>query len=208
MQVRVTTHESGHSSQHSVLPTGAASGVEGPDIPRRHRSSFIRAPTSAFWDSCSAFPLYFPAHALPAILHRAPRAAQGEVEHGPRRTSYLPVNSARPTDARQNTRRRTNPASGAIKDKRTGPLDRQRLGETRQSFLGFRLRRTHGYDPPAFLSSTKILFLPASSPPSADRVRVVPGVRRVRTGAYVAPSVICMPPMFINGGAPTSMKAA
>lgn len=35
----------------------------------------------------------------------------------------------------------------------------------------------------------------------ADRVRVVPGGSTIREGAYVAPSVICMPPMFINVGA-------
>jgi len=35
----------------------------------------------------------------------------------------------------------------------------------------------------------------------ADRVRVVPGGSSIREGAYVAPSVICMPPMFINVGA-------
>jgi 2,3,4,5-tetrahydropyridine-2,6-dicarboxylate N-succinyltransferase len=35
----------------------------------------------------------------------------------------------------------------------------------------------------------------------ADRVRIVPGGSSIRTGAYVAPSVICMPPMFINVGA-------
>jgi 2,3,4,5-tetrahydropyridine-2-carboxylate N-succinyltransferase len=35
----------------------------------------------------------------------------------------------------------------------------------------------------------------------ADRVRVVPGGSSVRTGAYVAPGVVCMPPMFINVGA-------
>ena len=35
----------------------------------------------------------------------------------------------------------------------------------------------------------------------ADHVRVVPGGSSIRTGAYVAPSVICMPPMFINVGA-------
>jgi len=34
-----------------------------------------------------------------------------------------------------------------------------------------------------------------------DRVRVVPGGSAVRSGAYVAPSVICMPPMYINVGA-------
>jgi len=35
----------------------------------------------------------------------------------------------------------------------------------------------------------------------ADRIRVVPGGSSVREGSYVAPSVICMPPMFINVGA-------
>ncbi len=34
-----------------------------------------------------------------------------------------------------------------------------------------------------------------------DRVRVVPGGSSVRAGAYVAPGVVCMPPMFINTGA-------
>lgn len=34
-----------------------------------------------------------------------------------------------------------------------------------------------------------------------DSVRLVPGGSSIRTGAYVAPSVICMPPMYINIGA-------
>ncbi len=34
-----------------------------------------------------------------------------------------------------------------------------------------------------------------------DRVRIVPGGSAVRMGAYVAPTVICAPPMFINVGA-------
>lgn len=34
-----------------------------------------------------------------------------------------------------------------------------------------------------------------------ERVRVVPGGSSVRAGAYVAPSVVCMPPMYINVGA-------
>jgi 2,3,4,5-tetrahydropyridine-2,6-dicarboxylate N-succinyltransferase len=34
-----------------------------------------------------------------------------------------------------------------------------------------------------------------------DRVRIVPGGSSARVGAYIAPSVICMPPMFINIGA-------
>jgi 2,3,4,5-tetrahydropyridine-2-carboxylate N-succinyltransferase len=35
----------------------------------------------------------------------------------------------------------------------------------------------------------------------ADRVRVVPGGSSAREGAYIAPSVVCMPPMYINVGA-------
>jgi len=34
-----------------------------------------------------------------------------------------------------------------------------------------------------------------------DRVRVVPGGSSARLGAFIAPGVICMPPMFINVGA-------
>jgi 2,3,4,5-tetrahydropyridine-2,6-dicarboxylate N-succinyltransferase len=34
-----------------------------------------------------------------------------------------------------------------------------------------------------------------------DRVRIVPGGSSVRLGAYIAPSVVCMPPMFVNVGA-------
>jgi 2,3,4,5-tetrahydropyridine-2-carboxylate N-succinyltransferase len=42
---------------------------------------------------------------------------------------------------------------------------------------------------------------PARQFSAADCVRIVPGGSSVRVGAYVAPSVICMPPMFINVGA-------
>ncbi|MEM8486893.1 MAG: 2,3,4,5-tetrahydropyridine-2,6-dicarboxylate N-succinyltransferase [Bacteroidota bacterium] len=34
-----------------------------------------------------------------------------------------------------------------------------------------------------------------------DKVRVVPGGSAIRTGTYVAPGVVCMPPMYINVGA-------
>jgi 2,3,4,5-tetrahydropyridine-2-carboxylate N-succinyltransferase len=36
---------------------------------------------------------------------------------------------------------------------------------------------------------------------ASERVRVVPGGSSVRMGAYVAASVVCMPPMYINVGA-------
>lgn len=34
-----------------------------------------------------------------------------------------------------------------------------------------------------------------------DNVRIVPGGSTIRDGAYVAPGVVCMPPMFVNAGA-------
>jgi 2,3,4,5-tetrahydropyridine-2-carboxylate N-succinyltransferase len=36
---------------------------------------------------------------------------------------------------------------------------------------------------------------------AADNVRVVPGGSSIRDGAYVAPGVVCMPPMYVNAGA-------
>jgi 2,3,4,5-tetrahydropyridine-2-carboxylate N-succinyltransferase len=35
----------------------------------------------------------------------------------------------------------------------------------------------------------------------SDNVRLVPGGSAIRTGSYIAPGVICMPPMYINIGA-------
>jgi 2,3,4,5-tetrahydropyridine-2,6-dicarboxylate N-succinyltransferase len=35
----------------------------------------------------------------------------------------------------------------------------------------------------------------------SDNVRVVPGGSSIRRGAYVAPGVVCMPPMYVNVGA-------
>ena len=36
---------------------------------------------------------------------------------------------------------------------------------------------------------------------AADRVRIVPGGSSIRDGAYLAPGVVCMPPMYVNAGA-------
>jgi len=35
----------------------------------------------------------------------------------------------------------------------------------------------------------------------SDRVRIVPGGSTIRDGAYLAPGVVCMPPMYVNVGA-------
>jgi 2,3,4,5-tetrahydropyridine-2-carboxylate N-succinyltransferase len=43
--------------------------------------------------------------------------------------------------------------------------------------------------------------LPMRKPGLAAGVRIVPGGSAVRDGAYIAPGVICMPPMYINIGA-------
>lgn len=67
--------------------------------------------------------------------------------------------------------------------------------------LGFRLGELTEMGSGACLSFVDKDTFPARKFSVADRVRVVPGGSSVRAGAYVAPSVICMPPMFINVGA-------
>jgi 2,3,4,5-tetrahydropyridine-2,6-dicarboxylate N-succinyltransferase len=66
--------------------------------------------------------------------------------------------------------------------------------------LGFRLGELVETGSAAMTFVDKDTF-PARQFSLADRVRIVPGGSSVRLGAYVAPSVICMPPMFINVGA-------
>jgi 2,3,4,5-tetrahydropyridine-2,6-dicarboxylate N-succinyltransferase len=65
--------------------------------------------------------------------------------------------------------------------------------------LGFRLGVLQ--EMPAGLSFIDKDTFPARQFTVADRVRVVPGGSSIRVGAYIAPSVVCMPPMFINVGA-------
>jgi 2,3,4,5-tetrahydropyridine-2-carboxylate N-succinyltransferase len=43
--------------------------------------------------------------------------------------------------------------------------------------------------------------LPLKRPRLDARVRIVPGGSAIRDGAYIAPGVICMPPMYVNIGA-------
>ena len=67
--------------------------------------------------------------------------------------------------------------------------------------LGFRLGQLTAMGSGECLSFVDKDTFPARKFTVDDRVRVVPGGSSVRMGAYVAPSVICMPPMFINVGA-------
>jgi 2,3,4,5-tetrahydropyridine-2-carboxylate N-succinyltransferase len=66
--------------------------------------------------------------------------------------------------------------------------------------LGFRLGVLTEF-PAAGLSFVDKSTFPVRHFGSADGVRVVPGGSSVRAGAYVARSVVCMPPMYINAGA-------
>jgi len=67
--------------------------------------------------------------------------------------------------------------------------------------LGFRLGELQQVSDGDVLAFVDKDTFPARRLTLADRVRMVPGGSSIREGAYVAPSVVCMPPMFINVGA-------
>ena len=67
--------------------------------------------------------------------------------------------------------------------------------------VGFRLGELQEMSDGDVLSFVDKDTFPARRLTLADRIRLVPGGSSIREGAYVAPSVICMPPMFINVGA-------
>lgn len=67
--------------------------------------------------------------------------------------------------------------------------------------LGFRLGQLVDMS-----ESNQLRFFDKDSYPARpttieDNVRIVPGGSSIRDGAYVAPGVVCMPPMFVNVGA-------
>jgi 2,3,4,5-tetrahydropyridine-2-carboxylate N-succinyltransferase len=71
--------------------------------------------------------------------------------------------------------------------------------------VGFRLGRVVDMSPPVGGRSVFHFFdkhtFPTRELRLEDQVRVVPGGSTIRRGAYVAPGVVCMPPMYINVGA-------
>jgi 2,3,4,5-tetrahydropyridine-2-carboxylate N-succinyltransferase len=66
--------------------------------------------------------------------------------------------------------------------------------------LGFRLGELQEAGGAGLSFVDKDTF-PARGFSAADKVRVVPGGSSVREGAFLAPGVICMPPMYVNAGA-------
>jgi 2,3,4,5-tetrahydropyridine-2,6-dicarboxylate N-succinyltransferase len=67
--------------------------------------------------------------------------------------------------------------------------------------LGFRLGQLSQTGDGSGLSFVDKDTFPARRFTTKDRVRIVAGGSSVREGAYIAPSVICAPPMFVNVGA-------
>jgi 2,3,4,5-tetrahydropyridine-2-carboxylate N-succinyltransferase len=124
-------------------------------------------------------------------------SAQGEVEHDPNaRKTFLEFRD-------QLTQGKIRAAEKVDGKWTVNPWVKQgillgfRLGELADMSVGASTKEA---------SSSGLSFVDKDTFPArqftiADRVRVVPGGSSVRTGAYVAPSVICMPPMFINVGA-------
>ncbi len=70
----------------------------------------------------------------------------------------------------------------------------------RAILLGFRLGVLADYSSGPFSFVDKDTYPPRTFAPE-HRVRIVPGGSAVRTGAYLAPGVVCMPPMYVNTGA-------
>jgi 2,3,4,5-tetrahydropyridine-2,6-dicarboxylate N-succinyltransferase len=66
--------------------------------------------------------------------------------------------------------------------------------------LGFRLGVLAQWEVPGLSFVDKHTY-PVRQFVPADGVRIVPGGSAIRTGAYVARGVACIPPMFINAGA-------
>lgn len=66
--------------------------------------------------------------------------------------------------------------------------------------LGFRIGRMVDYSTDDFPFYDKHTY-PVKPLRKSDDVRLVPGGSSIRTGSFVAPGVVCMPPMYINVGA-------
>jgi 2,3,4,5-tetrahydropyridine-2-carboxylate N-succinyltransferase len=66
--------------------------------------------------------------------------------------------------------------------------------------LGFRLGALEDFAGNGFSFVDKHTY-PVRHFTKADGIRLVPGGSSVRSGAYVARGVVCMPPMYINAGA-------
>lgn len=67
--------------------------------------------------------------------------------------------------------------------------------------LGFRMGTIVDMSTPEGLRYFDKHTFPLKRLTLANQVRIVPGGSSIRDGAFVAPGVVCMPPMFVNAGA-------
>ncbi len=67
--------------------------------------------------------------------------------------------------------------------------------------VGFRMGQLIEMSPSSTLRFFDKDTYPVRPTTVADNVRIVPGGSSIRDGAYVAPGVVCMPPMYVNVGA-------
>jgi 2,3,4,5-tetrahydropyridine-2-carboxylate N-succinyltransferase len=67
--------------------------------------------------------------------------------------------------------------------------------------LGFRMGRLVDMSGPSSLRFFDKDTYPIRPTTVADNIRIVPGGSSIRDGAYLAPGVVCMPPMYVNVGA-------
>ena len=93
--------------------------------------------------------------------------------------------------------------AGTIRAAERGPDGRWRANAWVKTgiLLGFRL----GHTGPAAVGGPFPFFdkdtYPLRALSAEQNIRVVPGGSAIRDGCYVAPGVVCMPPMYINVGA-------
>ena len=93
--------------------------------------------------------------------------------------------------------------SGAVRAAERGPGGAWRVNAwVKQAILlGFRIGVLTDMSVDATLRFFDKDTYPVRPTALADRVRIVPGGSSIRDGSYVAPGVVCMPPMYVNVGA-------
>lgn len=89
---------------------------------------------------------------------------------------------------------------------RAAERDRERMWHAnawvkRGILLGFRMGTIVDMSPSDGLRFLDKHTYPLKKISTEDQVRIVPGGSSIRDGAYIAPGVVCMPPMFVNVGA-------
>jgi len=67
--------------------------------------------------------------------------------------------------------------------------------------LGFRMGKLTDMSGGASLRFLDKDTYPIRAVTTAENIRIVPGGSSIRDGAYIAPGVVCMPPMYVNAGA-------